>query len=109
MTLSWVPPTQNDDGSPLTDLAGYKVYYNNNSSMSQNQVKDVPGASSTTTTIGPLAAGTWYAIMSAYNSQGVESAKVPSPPVSKTLSAGPSISHTVKVTFPQAPTNVEAR
>ena len=24
--LSWAPPTQNDDGSPLTDLAGYNIY-----------------------------------------------------------------------------------
>src|SRR4030065_2503178 len=25
--LTWDPPTTNSDGSPLTDLAGYKVYY----------------------------------------------------------------------------------
>ena len=27
VTLSWDPPTTNADGTPLTDLAGYKVYY----------------------------------------------------------------------------------
>ena len=27
MSLSWTPPTQNTDGSALTDLAGYKLYY----------------------------------------------------------------------------------
>src|SRR4030042_1896878 len=26
-TLSWDAPTTNADGTPLTDLAGYKVYY----------------------------------------------------------------------------------
>lgn len=26
-TLSWLPPTENTDGSALTDLAGYKIYY----------------------------------------------------------------------------------
>ena len=26
-TLSWNPPTTNTDGSPLTNLAGYKVYW----------------------------------------------------------------------------------
>ena len=26
-TLAWDPPTTNADGSPLTDLAGYKIYY----------------------------------------------------------------------------------
>lgn len=27
LSLSWVAPTMNEDGTPLTDLAGYKVYY----------------------------------------------------------------------------------
>ena len=27
VTLSWTPPTQNVDGSYLTDLAGYNIYY----------------------------------------------------------------------------------
>ena len=26
-TLSWVPPTRNTDGSALTRLAGYRIYY----------------------------------------------------------------------------------
>ena len=26
-TLSWTPPTTNTDGSPLTNLAGYRVYW----------------------------------------------------------------------------------
>ncbi len=30
-TLSWTPPTQNTDGSPLTDLAGYRVYWGTSS------------------------------------------------------------------------------
>jgi hypothetical protein len=27
VTLSWIAPTTNEDGTPLTDLAGYKIYY----------------------------------------------------------------------------------
>ncbi len=27
VTLSWLPPTENTDGSALTDLSGYKIYY----------------------------------------------------------------------------------
>src|SRR5690606_39832230 len=27
VTLTWLPPTQNEDGSALTDLAGYKIRY----------------------------------------------------------------------------------
>ena len=26
-TVSWAPPTARTDGTPLTDLAGYKVHY----------------------------------------------------------------------------------
>src|SRR5688572_4186028 len=29
-TLSWNPPTENADGSPLTNLAGYRIYYGRN-------------------------------------------------------------------------------
>ena len=29
VTVSWTIPTTNEDGSPLTDLAGFKVYYGN--------------------------------------------------------------------------------
>ena len=29
-TLSWMPPTENADGSALTDLAGYRIYYGRN-------------------------------------------------------------------------------
>ncbi len=27
ITLAWDAPTTNTDGTPLTDLAGYKIYY----------------------------------------------------------------------------------
>jgi len=31
-TISWTPPTQNVDGTALTDLAGYKIYYGTSAS-----------------------------------------------------------------------------
>ena len=31
LILSWEPPKSNEDGTPLTDLAGYKIYYNTTS------------------------------------------------------------------------------
>ncbi|MDH3642435.1 MAG: hypothetical protein OES38_10090, partial [Gammaproteobacteria bacterium] len=31
LSLTWVAPTENVDGSPLTDLAGYKIYYGDSS------------------------------------------------------------------------------
>lgn len=43
VTISWSAPTINTDGSPLIDLAGYKVYYwtNNNSKKETRDVKNV--------------------------------------------------------------------
>src|SRR5690348_4647284 len=32
ITLGWVPPTQNSDGTPITNLAGYKIHYGTTSS-----------------------------------------------------------------------------
>lgn len=108
ITLKWTPPTTNTDGSTLTDLAGYKVYYGTSPTMSVNTIKDV-GPSSSSVTLGPLAAGTWYMVMSAYNAAGVESDKVPVPVLSKTLTASTSTSKTVGIVVnpvPLAPTNV---
>ena len=31
VTLAWEPPTTNEDGSPLIDLAGFRVYYGTSS------------------------------------------------------------------------------
>ena len=28
LLVSWMPPTTNSDGSPLTDLASYRIYFN---------------------------------------------------------------------------------
>lgn len=42
VTLSWTAPTENEDHSILTDLAGYRVYYSPS-----------PGASSTFVYVGP--------------------------------------------------------
>lgn len=71
-TLSWIPPTQNTDGSALTDLAGYRVMYGRSSSSLDQVVQVGPGASSYTIT--GLTSGAWYFAVKAYNSSGVESA-----------------------------------
>jgi hypothetical protein len=108
ITLTWTPPTANTDGSTLTDLDGYKVYYGTSASMSANQIKEV-AAGLNTVTLGPLAAGTWYMVMSAINQADVESVKAPVPPVSKTLTASASVSKTVGIVVnpvPMAPTNI---
>jgi len=72
VTLLWVAPTQNTDGSTLTDLSGYKIHYGTNSSaLSQTVTLNNPGL--TTYVISNLSPGTYYFAMTSLNSSGIES------------------------------------
>ncbi len=72
VTLSWAAPTQNADGSALTDLAGYKIYYRKDSgSFNQAVQLDSPGI--TTYVVEQLSPATYYFTATAFNSMGVES------------------------------------
>jgi hypothetical protein len=82
-TVSWTPPTQRTDGSALTNLAGYKVYYGKSAS-SLTHVVDIKNAGQTSHFVENLDSGTWYFAVSAYDTQGLESAK--SATASKTIS-----------------------
>jgi hypothetical protein len=82
-TVSWVAPTENVNGTALTDLAGYNVYYGTNSA-SLNEKAAVSNAGSTAYTVNGLTSGTWYFAVTSYTSGGVESAR--SPLSSKTIS-----------------------
>ena len=72
-TVHWVAPTQNVDGTPLTDLAGYRVRYGQSSSTLDSTLQ-VAGASVTSATIEGLKVGTWYFAVQAYTANGSESA-----------------------------------
>jgi Putative Ig domain len=71
-TLSWSAPTQNTDGSSLTDLAGYRVYHGMNANSLTDMVQ-VPGAAAGSYTFTQLASGTHYFAVSAYTNSGAES------------------------------------
>lgn len=71
-TINWTRPTTNTDGSALTNLSGFKVLYGTSASALTN-VKQVTGATATSTTISALQTGTWYFTVRAVNSNGVES------------------------------------
>jgi hypothetical protein len=73
-TLSWIPPTQNTDGSALTNLAGFRIYHGT-SPNALTDVVQVPGAGSAGYTYSPLASGTHYFAITAYTTNGTESAK----------------------------------
>lgn len=73
-TLDWTPPTQNSDGSTLSNLAGYTVYYGTSPDQLTQSVKLTnPGL--TAYTVSNLSPGTWYFAVSSYSSTGVESVR----------------------------------
>jgi hypothetical protein len=67
--LTWAAPTLNSNGTDLTNLAGYTVYYGTspNAMTSMATVNDPTAVSFT---VSNLAHGTWYFTVSAYNSDG---------------------------------------
>jgi hypothetical protein len=73
VTLSWTAPTLNTNGTSITDLAGYHIYYGT-SPTSLSMVLSVNNAAATSQVIGNLTAGTWYFAIMAINSENVESA-----------------------------------
>jgi hypothetical protein len=70
--LSWTPPTQNTDGSSLSDLAGYRIVYGT-SPNALTQVVQVANVGITRYTIDSLSPGTYYFSVRAYTSGGTES------------------------------------
>ncbi len=81
-TLSWNPPTQNADGSTLTNLAGYRIYWGTSSS-SPGRVIVVNNPGLTRYVVENLSPARWYFTMTSVNADGIESAR--SPIVSKTI------------------------
>jgi len=70
VTLSWVAPTTKVDGTPLTNLAGYKIYYGLASGAYTNVI-DV--GNTTNYQIKGLDSGTYYFAVTAYDTDGNES------------------------------------
>lgn len=75
-TLCWDPPTTNTDGTPLTDLAGYKVYSNKTggATYTDAQAKDVGNVTCINfeQTFG-IQSGLYYYVVTAYNTAKIES------------------------------------
>ena len=72
ITLSWTPPTQNTDGSTLTDRKGYRIDYGTAPGNYPNRViMDNPGLSMLV--VDNLLPGTYYVVLTAINLQDIES------------------------------------
>ena len=72
MTVAWTPPTTNTDGTPLTNLKGYRVKYGTSASNLSLEI-DLPNPGITSVMIEGLAPGTWYVSVTAYNTSNAES------------------------------------
>jgi hypothetical protein len=72
VTLSWTAPTQNEDGTTLTDLAGYKIYWGTTAGSYPNSVT-IDNPSVTTYVVENLAPGNYEFVATAFNTSGVES------------------------------------
>lgn len=72
VTINWTPPTENTNGSPLTNLAGYDIHYGTSSgNLSQKIAVSNPGIA--TYVVSNLSAGRYYFAVAAVNSAGTES------------------------------------
>jgi len=81
-TLHWAAPTQNTDGSTVTNLSGYVISYGMSASaLSQTVAISTP--TTTSYTIQNLGSGTWYFAVSSLSAAGTQSAL--STVVSKTI------------------------
>ena len=71
--LTWAPPTQNTDGTPITGLTGYYIRYGTSPSALTSTVT-IADASQTSYVVSGLAPGTYYFAVDAYNSANIDSA-----------------------------------
>jgi hypothetical protein len=82
-TLSWTTPPQNADGSKITNLAGYYIYYGT-SPNNLNQRIQVTDPQTTSYTVSKLRSGTtYYFSIVAFTSNGIRG--IASPTVSKSI------------------------
>ena len=72
VSLNWIPPTENTDGTALTNLSGYDIHYGT-SSGNYTQSIAVSNAGIATYVVDNLTPGTYYFSVAAVNASGTES------------------------------------
>jgi hypothetical protein len=70
--LAWNAPTLRTDGTPLTNLAGFRIYYGQHPDALTQRI-EVTDPAATAASVENLASGTWYFAASAVDSEGQES------------------------------------
>jgi hypothetical protein len=71
--LMWSAPTENTNGTAVTPLSGFTIYYGTTEGALTQSVT-VSGASTLTYTITGLTTGTWYFAVAADAADGTQSA-----------------------------------
>ena len=72
VTLDWAAPTTNTDGTALTNLAGYWLYYGTSANAMTKTVK-IANPGILTYVLSNLSPGTWYFSLTAYTTADVQS------------------------------------
>ena len=71
--LTWQPPTENADGSPLWDLSGYNIYVGTSPNAYEYREIRLDNPGLTAYVVENLSPGTYYFAATAFNSSGIES------------------------------------
>jgi hypothetical protein len=82
VTISWTAPSENTDGTALTNLAGYQINYGTSPSAMTQQIS-INTVGVMNYVVSNLSSGTWYFEIVAVNSAGEQS--TPSSVVSTTI------------------------
>ncbi len=72
MSLTWTAPTQNSDGTALTDLAGFNLYHGTTAGNYTHKIR-IDNPSISTYLVENLLPDTYYVVATSFNSSGVES------------------------------------
>lgn len=98
--LAWTVPTQNTDGSTLTNLAGFRVQWGKSATV-LDQAAQIPNPAATGYTVTGLTPAMWFFGVRAYTSQGAESSM--SNTVNKVITGPVEWSQSTGVKVPKAP------
>jgi hypothetical protein len=72
VTVNWATPTQNTNGTPLVNLAGFRIYYGT-SATNLNQSAQIANPGVTSYVLANLTPGAWYIALADYTANGTES------------------------------------
>ncbi len=72
VTLEWMPPQSNTDGSSATDLAGYVIYWGTEPGDYDQQLR-IDNVGLTAYVVDSLRPATYYFTATAFNAAGIES------------------------------------